>query len=78
MLNPKLGDKVESIFILGWIATWARAGFYLEAIWMWLFGLLKKLSYSVRRLHTGDLNYTMAGISLLSLLIVLFSLGGAF
>lgn len=76
-LNPKLGDRVESILIFRWIATWARAGFYLEAIWMGLFNLLKKAAYAFRKTHTGDLNNTMALISVLSLVMVLFSLGGA-
>jgi hypothetical protein len=73
---PNVIASLEKIFLVRWLISASKAGFYLESIWMGLWAGLKKTSYEFRKTHTGDLNYTMFGAAIVSFGIVLYIVGG--
>ncbi|OLS24350.1 MAG: NADH-quinone oxidoreductase subunit L [Candidatus Heimdallarchaeota archaeon LC_2] len=68
--------RIQSFWLIKWITTISAEGFYLDDIWQlgWIF--TKSWVYKIRRLHTGDLNWTIGLIGIVTITVIGTIIGG--
>jgi NADH-quinone oxidoreductase subunit L len=74
--QPDLSTKIGSSWIIRPVIVLASEGFYLDDLWQILWKLLKSFVYKLRHLHTGDLNWTIGWIGLVTISVIGVTIGG--
>ena len=69
-------DKISKIFIISWVLTWSRNGFYLENLWIDTWNVVKKSFFEFRKVHTGNLNYNLAEATIVAIGVLAYMIGG--
>ncbi|MHA2029212.1 MAG: NADH-quinone oxidoreductase subunit 5 family protein [Candidatus Kariarchaeaceae archaeon] len=68
--------KVQSYRIVNWILVLSVEGFYLDDIWQSLWKIIKSIVYKIRNLHTGDLNWTIGLVGVVTISVIGAMIGG--
>ncbi|MCY3411253.1 MAG: hypothetical protein INQ03_06390 [Candidatus Heimdallarchaeota archaeon] len=75
--NEKRYEKLSSNLLVTMVAEISKQGFWIDWLWSSVWYQIKRLSYGLRRIHSGDLNITMFMVAMMSFSMTLIIVGVA-
>ncbi|MCE7735496.1 MAG: NADH-quinone oxidoreductase subunit L [Candidatus Heimdallarchaeota archaeon] len=74
--KPDLTNKIMTSKLIRPIGVLASEGFYLDDLWQLIWKVVKSIVFKLRNLHSGDLNWTIGLIGIVTISVIGTIIGG--